>query len=88
VDALEWEHFLVASSPGEYAQAVLHILEDPAERRRLSAAGRARMLSHHAWGSSMRRLDVIIERCLAMRDRSPFPPAPVEEARTGVREPA
>jgi sugar transferase (PEP-CTERM/EpsH1 system associated) len=69
VDALEWEHFLVARSPGEYAQSVLHVLEDPAERRRLAAAGRARMRSHHAWGSSMRRLDTIIERCLASRVR-------------------
>ena len=44
---------------------------DPAERRRLAAAGRARMRSHHAWPSSMRRLDAIIERCLAMRARKP-----------------
>ncbi len=71
VDALEWEHFLVARSPGEYAQAVLHVLEDPAERRRLAAAGRARMRSHHAWASSMRRLETIVERCLARRARTP-----------------
>jgi hypothetical protein len=71
VDALEWEHFLVARSPGDCAQAVLHVLEDPAERRRLAAAGRARMLSHHAWPSSMRRLDTFIERCLAMRAHKP-----------------
>jgi sugar transferase (PEP-CTERM/EpsH1 system associated) len=71
VDALEWEHLLVARSPGEYAQAVLHVLENPAERRRLAAAGRARMQSHHAWASSMRRLDVIIEGCLTMRARNP-----------------
>jgi sugar transferase (PEP-CTERM/EpsH1 system associated) len=71
VDALEWEHFLVAPSPGECAQAVLHVLEDPTERGRLAAAGRARMLSHHAWPNSMRRLDGIIERCLAGAARKP-----------------
>jgi polysaccharide biosynthesis protein PslH len=71
VDALEWEHFLVARAPGEYAQAVLHVLENPAERGRLAAAGRARMLSHHAWPSSMRRLDTLIERCLALHSRKP-----------------
>ena len=49
-------------------------------------AGRARMLSHHAWPSSMQRLDGIIERCLsrfaqhelgAQPDRAaaPIPPA-------------
>jgi hypothetical protein len=71
VDALEWEHFLVASSPGDYALAILHVLEDPTERRRLAAAGCARVLSHHAWSSSMRRLDGIVERCLAMHGRKP-----------------
>jgi len=65
VDALEWEHLLVARSPGECAQAVLHVLEEPTERGRLAAAGRARVLSHHAWPQSMKRLDGIIERCLA-----------------------
>lgn len=67
VDALDREHFLVASTPQEHAAACLRLLEDPAERARLAAAGRARMLSHHSWASSMRRLDRIIERCLAAR---------------------
>jgi len=88
VDALEWEHFLVASAPGDYAQAILHVLDNPLERRRLAAAGRARMLSHHAWPSSMRRLDGIIERCLAARTGSPLPSPSEGEGRVGVREPA
>ncbi|MEP6997508.1 MAG: TIGR03087 family PEP-CTERM/XrtA system glycosyltransferase [Betaproteobacteria bacterium] len=67
VDATDPEHFLTASSPAEYATAILHILDDPAERQRLSHAGRARMLSHHSWDKSMQRLDGIIERCLAKR---------------------
>jgi sugar transferase (PEP-CTERM/EpsH1 system associated) len=64
VDALPREHFLVARDHGEQASAVLRILEDRAERHRLSAAGRSRMLTHHAWPASMRRLDAIIERGL------------------------
>jgi len=64
VDALPVEHFLVASDPAGYADAVLRVAGDPQERARLSAAGRARMLSHHAWPSSMARLDAIIERCI------------------------
>jgi glycosyltransferase involved in cell wall biosynthesis len=64
VDAVPNEHFLVASTPEEYAQAVLQILDHPAQRRQLSAAGRERMLSHHAWDRSMQRLDGIIDRCL------------------------
>ncbi|HEX6136687.1 MAG TPA: TIGR03087 family PEP-CTERM/XrtA system glycosyltransferase, partial [Casimicrobiaceae bacterium] len=67
VDAQGGEHFLVASTPAEYAAAIERIAGDPAERARLAAAGRARMLSHHAWERSMRRLDAIIERCIANR---------------------
>jgi hypothetical protein len=67
VDAVDQEHFLAASSPDEYATAILRVLEDRAERERLAHAGRARMLSHHAWDKSMQRLDGIIERCLANR---------------------
>lgn len=65
VDAQDVEHFLVADTPSGYARAILRILDDPAERRRLAVAGRERMLTNHAWPNSMRRLDGIIERCLA-----------------------
>jgi glycosyltransferase involved in cell wall biosynthesis len=78
VDAVDGEHFLVASTPEEYAAAILRILDDPAERQRLSRAGRARMLSHHAWEKSMQRLDAIIERCLGDRARA-APPARADE---------
>ena len=72
VDAVEPEHFLVGATPEEYAAAILRILGDPAERKRLSRAGRERMLSHHAWDKSMQRLDAIIERCLANRAQASY----------------
>ena len=84
VDAVEWEHLLVANSPGEYAQAVLHVLDNPVERRRLAAAGRARMLSHHTWPSSMRRLDTIIQRCLSVH-ASGAPIAVDQPGRNAIR---
>ncbi len=65
VDAKGEEHFLVADTPADCARAILRILDNPAERNRLATAGRERMLSNHAWPNSMRRLDGIIERCLA-----------------------
>lgn len=68
VDAMNAEHFLLADTHEQYAQAVLRLLENPSERRRLSVAGRARMLSHHAWDKSMHRLDSIIERCLSRHE--------------------
>jgi len=64
VDAQDPDHFLAASTPDEYAAAVLAIAGDPALRSRLAIAGRERMLSHHAWDKSMRRLDGIIDRCV------------------------
>jgi sugar transferase (PEP-CTERM/EpsH1 system associated) len=65
VDAVPGEHFLVANTHAEWAAAVLRILQDRDERQRVALAGRERMLSHHDWERSMRRLDLTIERCLA-----------------------
>lgn len=62
VDADAIAHFLVADTPQAYAQAIMEIVNNPAERARLAEAGRQRMLSHHAWPHSMRRLDAIIDR--------------------------
>jgi sugar transferase (PEP-CTERM/EpsH1 system associated) len=64
VDAQPGEHFMVADGPEAVAAAALRIMGDAAERARLARAGRERMLSHHAWESSMRRLDGIIARCV------------------------
>jgi sugar transferase (PEP-CTERM/EpsH1 system associated) len=65
VDAVGGEHLLVADDPEATAQALLRIAESADERRRLAEAGRARMLSHHSWAGSMKRLDAIIARCAA-----------------------
>ena len=61
VDAEAGQHLLVADGAADIAEAVLRIVDNPAERARLAAAGRARMLSHQAWPRSMLRLDAIIE---------------------------
>lgn len=65
VDATAPDHLLVADAPRACADAILGVLERPAERARLARAGRARVLTHHAWSHSMRRLDAIVERCLS-----------------------
>jgi glycosyltransferase involved in cell wall biosynthesis len=64
VDAVPDEHLLTADTPEDTAAAILHVLENATERDRLARTGRERVLSHHAWPSSMRRLDAIIERCV------------------------
>ncbi|HEY1089672.1 MAG TPA: TIGR03087 family PEP-CTERM/XrtA system glycosyltransferase [Burkholderiaceae bacterium] len=71
VDALAPEHLLVADAPEELAAAVLGLIEQPTERARLAEAGRARMLSHHSWKGSMRRLDGIIDKLIMGRANSP-----------------
>ena len=63
IDATPGEHFLTASSPEEYADAILEILEDDKKHRELSESGRARMLSNHNWENSMKKLDQLIDIC-------------------------
>lgn len=65
VDAVPGEHFLTASSPHEYVEAIMRLVESPDERKKFSDAGRARMLENHSWASSMLRLDSIIEETVA-----------------------
>jgi glycosyltransferase involved in cell wall biosynthesis len=71
VDATPEAHLLAATTPDETTTAILRILDQRSERERLAAAGRARVVSHHAWPNSMKRLDSIIDRSL-----SAFPPHP------------
>jgi polysaccharide biosynthesis protein PslH len=65
VDAVPGEHLLCATTPMEESQALLSLLSDPSRRKRFSEAGRARVLSHHDWRASMRRLDGIVEYCIS-----------------------
>ena len=67
IDAVAGEHFLQASAPQEYADAVLALLNSPELRQQYSQAGRQRVISNHDWNASMQRLDGIIEDCLALR---------------------
>ena len=67
VDATPGEHFLAASTPEGCADAILRLLENPAERHRLARAGRARMLSHHSWQGSMERLSAQLAEHLPLR---------------------
>jgi sugar transferase (PEP-CTERM/EpsH1 system associated) len=66
VDCVPGEHILTGSTPAEYADQILRLLEDPEERKRFSLAGRARMESNHAWDKSMAKLDGIIEKCMTV----------------------
>jgi sugar transferase (PEP-CTERM/EpsH1 system associated) len=80
VDAVPGEHLLVADTPAEQRDAILALLENPALRERFARAGRERMLSHHSWPHSMRRLDALIAGCLDGARRGHAQPAlPAEQ---------
>jgi glycosyltransferase involved in cell wall biosynthesis len=66
IDAVPGEHFLTASRPQEYADALLRLMTDAQARAQFSQAGRARVLSNHDWKASMRRLDALIADCMAV----------------------
>lgn len=71
VDAVAGEHFLVADSPTDVAQACLSLMDNPASHRALAIRGRERMLSHHAWPGSMNRLDALVTSCVNNFQRKP-----------------
>lgn len=73
VNVHEGEHLLVADTPREYVEALTILLTNPQRRATLAAAGRARVLECHNWSTSMRRLDRVIERCVALQPAASAP---------------
>lgn len=61
VDALSGEHLKTADSADELIDAISFLYKNPQERKRLSLAGRKRVLVNHSWANSMTRLDAIIQ---------------------------
>ncbi|MGE5522235.1 MAG: TIGR03087 family PEP-CTERM/XrtA system glycosyltransferase [Rhodospirillaceae bacterium] len=80
VDAVPGEHLLVEDDDEGQTQAVLALLERPAERARIGEAGRRRVQSHHDWTRSMTKLDSVIERCLARRTMGRLAASPCSAA--------
>ena len=71
VDAVSDEHLLTAASPDGYVAAIGRILDSKELREQLASNGRARVLSHHAWRSSMLRLDGLIDGVRGHRAADP-----------------
>ncbi|MGH8235464.1 MAG: glycosyltransferase family protein, partial [Steroidobacteraceae bacterium] len=70
VDAIAGEHLLTAGGTDEYVETIATVLGSRAERQRLALAGRTRVLTHHSWESSMRRLDGLIDGVLGRRTQA------------------
>ncbi|MCS6947477.1 MAG: TIGR03087 family PEP-CTERM/XrtA system glycosyltransferase [Steroidobacteraceae bacterium] len=60
VDAVPGEHLLVYEQRAQAVSAILSVLNAPPLRARLAHAARQRVLSHHSWAASMRRLEGLI----------------------------
>ncbi len=91
VDAVAGEHLLTGSAPAEYVAAIERILDSPPLRAQLARAGRERVLSHHAWKSSMAQLDALIAAAFERRAGAPAgqgavraPTHPVAPAQSGT----
>ena len=56
------EHAFVADTPGEFANAVVHLLLNPDERMRLGSAGRNLVASHYSWPPILHQLDQALSR--------------------------
>lgn len=57
-------HVLVADDPGDFARAALRLLENPAERRAMSSAGRQLAAQRWGWRPSMEELDARLQGLL------------------------
>ncbi|WP_213999914.1 TIGR03087 family PEP-CTERM/XrtA system glycosyltransferase [Arsukibacterium sp.] len=64
IDAIVNQHFLIADTPSEYANALVKLMRNPSYRQQLAEAGRQRMLTHHQWHLSMQQLDSIVQQCI------------------------
>lgn len=51
------EHLLAASDPAEFARLVVHLIRDPARRRRLGTAGRRLVEQRYSWARVAREVD-------------------------------
>ncbi len=84
------KHLHVEDEPAAFASRVVTLLRSPGERRVLGRQGRAFVEAHHAWESSLARLDTFIAKITAA---SPVTPpsafetssASVAGERAGVR---
>lgn len=63
---------IVAGDAAGFAQAIVRLLDAPAERRRLAQAGRAYVEQHHAWASCAARLEAVYQERLAEKEGSPI----------------
>ena len=61
---------------GSLAQEILTLLDNPADQRLLSVAGRDKAVREHSWELGALQIQAIYDRCFARRAGLPLPPVP------------
>ncbi len=61
IDAAHGEHLMVADGAGDFAEAVIKLLQRPQEAAKLGTAARAHMTAHYGWARSLERLDGLVD---------------------------
>jgi len=64
IDAIPDQHFLTADNPSEYASKLINLMESKPFRTQYALAGRERMLSHHSWQKSMKKMESLVLGCV------------------------
>lgn len=92
IDAKPGEHLLAADGPGDYADAVIRLLRDADEGRRLSENARRLVETHYDYRTACRPLDTLYERWssarrapLAADDHASLPAAGLSREASGGR---
>jgi polysaccharide biosynthesis protein PslH len=67
IDVSGGSHVLIADAPDEFADAVCHLLAEPALRQRLGREGRRLVEGRYGWEAAAARLDELHSRCVAAR---------------------
>jgi glycosyltransferase involved in cell wall biosynthesis len=72
LDAVDGQHMLLRDTPQAFADAILHILDDPAHGAQIGQQGRAWVVQNHAWAHSAARLRESYEQLIG--HEAPTPP--------------
>ena len=70
MEALEvtnWRELVIADQAAEFAAAVVKLLRDPAERKRIGAAGRDLVMRRYTWDACAASYDSIYSQLAARR---------------------
>lgn len=65
LEVVDGQHLLLADKPEEFADRTVALLRDPAERRRLGAAGRALVEARYGWDAIADRLEATWHEVIA-----------------------